>query len=166
MTRRFGASTGQRRRPTNQRGDAVWHCPPCRAHGRTSAEEKNGQILIVTFDFALCGVHNEDLAATLAESLVYGIAAMSLWFSRYSSHRDPLPGQECDAASLTVGMMSFATPSSLKARIQRSRDSLSGLVTMYMPRAWSPPGMRSRNISMWGALPDISSAEGSPLTRG
>src|ERR1700691_493735 len=69
--------------------------PACWAHGRSSSSEKNGQILIVTFDLALCGVHNEDLVATLAESLVYGIAAMSLRFARYSSHRDPLAGQEC-----------------------------------------------------------------------
>jgi len=55
--------------------------PACRAHRRSSSAENNGQILIVTFDLALCGVHNEGLAATLVESLVYGVAAMSLRFA-------------------------------------------------------------------------------------
>jgi hypothetical protein len=104
VTQRFGASPrGKDAGPQISEGTRSGIGSACRADGRSSAAEKNGQILIVTFDFALCGIHNEDLVATLAESLVYGLAAMSLGFSRHSSHRDPLAGQECGCCFLDGG---------------------------------------------------------------
>jgi hypothetical protein len=104
VTQRFGASPrGKDAGPQISEAARSGIGPACRAHGRSSSAEKNGQILIAIFDFAFCGVHDEDLGATLAESLVYGIAAMSLWFSRHSSHRDPLAGVECGCCFLDGG---------------------------------------------------------------